>query len=217
MHHPQGNHPAPMPTLPRLASGLSLVELMVTLAVLVVVLVLGVPQLQGLLAGNQMLTSSDTLVRALNFARSEAIKRGMRVTLCPSSDGQQCASGTGSGWEQGWITFLDRNFEDTDTSARVNTGDQVLAVQAALSRSITARAPANSPSGQYISFGADGRSLGFNLKSNLEAAETTLRVCSPSSALSDDRRAREIVVLKTGRVPGQKSARSVSATCPPPP
>lgn len=182
-----------------------------------VALVLGVPQLQGLLAGNQMLTSSDTLVRALNFARSEAIKRGMRVTMCPSSDGQQCASGTGSGWEQGWITFLDRNFDSTDTSARVNTGDQMLAVQANLPRSITARPPANSQAEKYISFGADGRSLRFDLQANIEAAETTLRVCSPSSALSDDRRAREIIVLKTGRVPGQKSARSVSATCPPPP
>lgn len=221
--HPNKETSMPCPPVrtPRSkALGLTLVELMVTVAVAAIVLAIGVPQLQSLLAGNQVLTVSNGLATSLNFARSEAIKRGMRVTLCPSSDGQQCATNTTPGWEQGWIVFLDHWFASSDTSAKVNTGrttgpnDTVIAVQTALPRNITVRA-STSDGAKYISFGADGRSLKFSLNANTEASETTLRVCSASSTLGNDRRARDIGISRIGRL-AVVNIPSLAASCPAP-
>lgn len=220
MPRPTGRPPQPVREPRPTALGLTLMEFMVTLALMVTLLVMGGPSVQGWLAGNQVLTTSNALTRSLQFARSEAIKRGMRVTLCPSSDGQQCATNTTPGWEQGWIVFLDHWFASSDTSAKVNTGrttgpnDTVISVQATIPRNIMVRA-STSDGAKYISFGADGRSLKFSLNANTEAADTTLRVCSASSTLGNDRRARDLGISRIGRL-AVVNIPSLAASCPAP-
>ncbi len=83
----------------RVAPGFTLVELLVTVAVLAVVLTLGLPALQRTLERNRVTSDANRLVSALHLARSEAVKRGEPVLVCSSSDGQAC----GGGWAQGWI------------------------------------------------------------------------------------------------------------------
>jgi type IV fimbrial biogenesis protein FimT len=52
--------------------------------------------------GSKLGSYANSLVSGAHLARSEAIKRGAPVTLCVSSNGTSCGSGSG-GWEQGWI------------------------------------------------------------------------------------------------------------------
>jgi len=83
----------------------SLIELLIAVALLVVLLVLAVPRFSDLLVENRRAIAANELIAAMRFARSEAITRGHKVTLCKSADGVDCAAS--DGWEQGWIVFPD--------------------------------------------------------------------------------------------------------------
>ena len=78
--------------------GLTLIELMVTLAVVAVTLSIGVPSFQGMASSNRMSSAANSLIGALNVARSEAIKRGARVNVAATS--------TTTNWTSGWKVQL---------------------------------------------------------------------------------------------------------------
>lgn len=86
-------------------TGFTLIELMITLAIVGILLTVGVPSLKTFMQGNQLIAASNELISALHVARSEAIKLNSRVSICESSDGTNCST-TGS-WKNGWIVFLD--------------------------------------------------------------------------------------------------------------
>ncbi len=102
--------------------GLTLVELMVTLAVGVILLSASVPGFSSLVMNSQLRSQINELVMALNLARHEAVKRNRTVSVCQSSDGASCG-GTDKHWEQGWIVFVN---SDADSPAVVDTGEEVL-------------------------------------------------------------------------------------------
>lgn len=90
-------------------AGFTLLELMTTLAVAGIMLAVGVPSYLTVVRNNRAATNANELVSALTVARSEAIRRGDRVSLCRSDDGASC----GGTWEDGWIVFLDGAATDT--------------------------------------------------------------------------------------------------------
>ncbi|TNF61933.1 MAG: prepilin-type N-terminal cleavage/methylation domain-containing protein, partial [Burkholderiales bacterium] len=75
----------------RLQSGFTLIELMVTITVLAVLLGVGVPSFQATIQGNRITTAANDLVAALQYARSEAVRRGVNVTVCSSNDQSTCS------------------------------------------------------------------------------------------------------------------------------
>ncbi len=90
-------------------SGLTLVELMVTLAVAIVLLAVGVPTYRSMVANNAIVAQTNGLVSALNLARSEAVKRGGFVAVCPkaSADVAETDCGGNGDWANGWHLFTD--------------------------------------------------------------------------------------------------------------
>ncbi|MFO7787300.1 MAG: GspH/FimT family protein [Halospina sp.] len=63
--------------------GFTLVELMIVIALLAVIAAVAVPGFQTLVENNQVTSTTNRLVGALNFARSEALREGQQVTLQP--------------------------------------------------------------------------------------------------------------------------------------
>ena len=94
----------------RRALGFTLLELMVTVTVAGVIFTIGVPSFVDLVRNNRAATNVNELLTAFSIARSEAIRRGLNVTVCRSSDGAAC---TGGSWADGWIVIRDTAATDT--------------------------------------------------------------------------------------------------------
>lgn len=88
---------------------------MVTLAVAAIVVTVAVPSFRAIVQNNRAATQANELVTALNLARSEAVKRGVSVSMCPSSNQDTCSGG----WADGWIVFVDPNNDGVRQSTEV--------------------------------------------------------------------------------------------------
>ncbi|MRI32306.1 type II secretion system protein GspH [Endozoicomonas sp. OPT23] len=72
----------------RNSSGFTLIELMVTLAVMGILAAIAYPSLTTTLANNRVKNQGQNIHDILAFARSEAITRGDTVTITPSNSWQ---------------------------------------------------------------------------------------------------------------------------------
>lgn len=104
-------------------SGFTLIELMVTLIVVAIVVMAGLPMLGDFTRESRIVSRTNDMVAALNFARSEAVKRADFVSMCPSSDQASCTGGTD--WTVGWIVWLDETGPGDGT---VDSGETLLRV-----------------------------------------------------------------------------------------
>jgi type IV fimbrial biogenesis protein FimT len=80
---------------PSKKTGFTLVELMITVAILGIILSLSVPSFQQWIRDSSTLSASSDLYDALQRARSEAIRLGTTVSL-------RSKSATDGSWEDGW-------------------------------------------------------------------------------------------------------------------
>ncbi len=83
-------------THPRIARqrGMSLVEMSITLAIVGILLVLGMPSFVEWLQNSQIRTASSSIMSGLQIARSEAVRRNARVVFTLTNPG---VTG-GTGW-----------------------------------------------------------------------------------------------------------------------
>lgn len=84
----------------RYSRAFTLIELLVTLAILAIVMAFAAPSFTNLIQSNRAQTISNDLLGALQYARSEAIKRGARVDIC-RRNGDVCANA--ADWGNGWL------------------------------------------------------------------------------------------------------------------
>ncbi|MEQ1739632.1 MAG: GspH/FimT family pseudopilin [Methyloglobulus sp.] len=123
-----------MPQEPSRQHGFTLMELMVTLSVASVLAFIAIPSFTEIISNNRVTAQVNQFVSTLNFMRSEAVKQGVRISMCKTSDGMTCvADGAGSDWTQGWIVFTNQN-----NNKVYNGGDEIiLKVQEAIKGELT--------------------------------------------------------------------------------
>ena len=126
--------------------GFSLLELMVTVAIMAILGTLAVPSFQTLLQANKTRAVASELLASLNLARSEAARRGQPVSVCPSSNGSSCATGS-TDWDKGWIVFVNEDGASERSAPAVDANEQVLQVRQDLPTRITVRPNSNFTNG----------------------------------------------------------------------
>ena len=107
--------------------GLTLIELMVTLAIAAILITIGVPSFVRLIKTNSMASAVNTFLADSRFARSESVRLGGRVIMCRSDDPEASppacatnnASSGGKGWATGWVIFHDKDADDTVDAGEV--------------------------------------------------------------------------------------------------
>jgi type IV fimbrial biogenesis protein FimT len=84
-------------------AGFTLLELMVTIAILAVLIALGMPSFQDSLRSNRAVTTTNELLASLSLARTEAIRGLGAAGVCASADGANCQTSTD--WSGGWMVW----------------------------------------------------------------------------------------------------------------
>src|SRR5258706_3361568 len=152
------------------SAGFSAVEIMVVLAVLAILSGMGAISFASVSGKTRVATDAGSLLNAIELTRSEAAKRGRRVTLLP----------TRGDWAAGWTVFV-----DLDGNRQVDPDEPVIMVQQPLKA--TTRIVANTTPG-YIAFAGSGMPQLYN--GGFLAATVTL---------CDTGNGRSVVLAKTGR------------------
>jgi type IV fimbrial biogenesis protein FimT len=108
-------------------SGFTLVEIMISVALVAIILTIGIPSFRFVTNSNRIAAEINGLLGDMQFARSEAIKEGQLVTVCVSTDQATCANT--NNWQSGWIVFsagtnillrVQTPFSSTDTFVATN-------------------------------------------------------------------------------------------------
>ena len=105
------------------ASGFTMIEMMMTIAIAAIVMTLAIPSFRYVTNANRIASEINGLLGDLQFARAEAIKEGRTVTVCVSTDGATCAAG-----DTCLAGRLDRVLDPTDVGV-VDAVEAVLRVQ----------------------------------------------------------------------------------------
>lgn len=176
----------------RRLNGMTLIELLVTLSILVVFLALAVPNMRDYLADRRLRAASLELITHINLTRQTATGTRNRLVMCASSTGQSCDAGTQ--WEQGWLIF-----EDLNADRNIQANENIIRIkQNELDSELTIRSPV---SRQKLVFLPNGTSPGSNVRISL---------CDERGA----DKARAVVISNTGRIRNEQSGKNgVSLTC----
>ncbi|KTD22340.1 GspH/FimT family pseudopilin [Legionella londiniensis] len=97
--------------------GFTIVEFIAVLAIGAIFLIAAVPGYQALIQNNKVVSITNKLSASLNMARMEAVKRGVRVSVCPAANNAFTACGSNTQWNQGWIVFTDSDNNNAIDSA----------------------------------------------------------------------------------------------------
>ena len=131
--------------------GFSLLELMITIAVMAILLAIAVPSFRDVIHRNEVSSASNAILASVSYARNEAITRGQMVSMCPGDKTAGCTSG-GQAYDQGWIVY-------TYPAGAASANKAYVAASSILLRSTGAQTNVSvlAQSGTIISFGQQGQ------------------------------------------------------------
>ncbi|MCS6944633.1 MAG: GspH/FimT family protein [Sutterellaceae bacterium] len=165
---------------PQHLRGLSLVELLVVLAIFAVLLGIGVPSLHNYVASSRLSSAASEFFAALNFARSEAMRRQARVVIAHNGVAHS------RDWTAGWRMFVDTNAND-----QLDAGEEIIRQGGALAPPLT-----------LFGSASFANTIGFDSSGRLtHAGGGSFVLCYGPVLVADGQaRSRAVIVNVSGRV-----------------
>lgn len=170
-------------------SAYTVVELLVVVAVISVLLMIAAPAMTDVLQTNRIVGTTNSLISALQYARSEAIKRNSLIVICKGTANAGCDHD--SDWNDGWIVFA-----DTDRDHTIGDDEQLLLNQAAIAGGITVTLHA-APTSNWIAYYPGG----------IDSSNGTFTICDERGSAA----AHAVIIARTGRVRASLEAADGSA------
>lgn len=158
--------------------GFTLIELMITVAIMSIMLTVGLPSFQSIIASSRLTSSANAMISALQLARSEALKQHKTVIIAPQKD---------KGWSDGWGVFIDLNKDDI-----LQNTEQVLATT--LFDELSSTIGITATYSDHIGYSANGRPIHDGTQIN---SDSWFLFCSPKGSPTDF---RKVVISLTGRM-----------------
>ena len=170
-------------------AGFTLIELMIIIAIAGILVSVAIPSFNSIISSNRLTTYANELVTALNLARSEAVKRGVQVTI---------SNGTASSdWGSGWTIFTDINGNGV-----LDGADLLLRTYPALTAGYTLMTGANYTC--WVAYDGMGLSRGSGVACNGGLPNDTFRLCYGT----DNTLSRAITINTVGRAVVSTGTRS---------
>src|SRR5690554_2596394 len=91
--------------------GFSLIELMVTVAIVANLVAIGLPSFQSSMRSNRVATGTNELMASFALARTEASRSPGGAAICSTENGTAC----GGGWNDGWMVWIDMDGDGLPT------------------------------------------------------------------------------------------------------
>jgi type IV fimbrial biogenesis protein FimT len=172
-------------------AGLSLPEMLLTLALCALLAGIGIPAFRSLLLDARLTGAVNAWVHTVQLARQAAHLRPGDIAICRSIDAAQCAPP--GDWTSGWIVFAN---VDADDPPALDPGEPILLVTAP----------------QRLVAMSSNRGSWVLRPFGLRATNGTLVFCDERGA----DHARAVIVSYTGRPRvSRRTASGLPITCPP--
>lgn len=153
------------------SKGFTLIELMITLSVVAILAAIAAPSFNQMIRDSKITTRANDLLAVIQVARSEAVKRGVQVTM-------MSRSGTAQVWDSGWDIFTDWNrneaIGDVGNNCALEGTDCFLRRQDALVSNMTIRT--GGTYSEWVSFSPTGE-----IRGNGGLNTDTFLICLPGS------------------------------------
>ena len=168
-------------------NGFTLIELMVTIALVAILLTVAVPSFTTYQRNAELTSFTNTLLSGVNAARGEAMKRGRNAMVVPTD---------ATNWSSGWIVFVDVDRTGTYAAANDIT---ILTREATPSYLVISGNGTSGESPPYIMFNASGYSATKTGSFSTKNLGFTI-VRNDVAIAEKDEQTRRIMIAITGRV-----------------
>lgn len=167
--------------------GVTLIELVVTLAIFAIGAALAYPSFTGIIRTNRVAATTNNMIAAANLARSEAVRSNRGAGLCPSTSGTLC---NGVDWNEGVLVYTDLDGSGTwsagDVAVRHFAANDAVQVTALVGAGEAgAGGVSNAPQLAYDNRGRPDRATDFRLV--------------PDNCPDGQAHVRRLVVARTGQ------------------
>jgi type IV fimbrial biogenesis protein FimT len=182
-----------------IARGFTLIELMVSIALVAILMMVVAPSLTTFQRNAELTSFSNTLLASINAARGEAMKRGRYAMVVPID---------GTNWSSGWIVFVDMDRSQAYEAAN----DVSILTRGALPSYLEIPTPTGTAneSPPYLMFDATGYSK--NKAGGFGAITFQIRR-NDVSGTEQLQQTRRIKIASTGRVRVCTPASSTDTLC----
>jgi len=197
-------------------AGFTLIELMITIAIIAILAAVAAPSMRDLVKNARMTSLVNDFMTDLSVARGEAVKRGVRATMCTSNTGTGC---TATEWRFGWIIFA----ETVTANGAVDTDEPILKVSPMINGAnenpptrITSTANPLNGTINYIDFRPSGvTSPGGAGAIDIYMCDSRRTDAAGVSASEAANKGRHIVLTGTGRAAAVRCTCSSEILCAP--